>query len=156
MKKETLLKIRTIVDYHFYPGAGEALFPTTATIKYSSRTGRAKEIYYRGNLLATLQPIYGIYIPTLEGFRRLCRRFKYPRFRVTIKNDVANIIKQGKNVFAKHVVKADTNIRIEDEVAVTDEKGDLLAVGKAVLSGKAMTSFRRGIAVRVRHGVAEK
>jgi archaeosine-15-forming tRNA-guanine transglycosylase len=31
-----------------------------------------------------------------------------------------------------------------------------LAVGRAILSGKEMKAFSRGVAVRVRRGVAEK
>jgi archaeosine-15-forming tRNA-guanine transglycosylase len=34
--------------------------------------------------------------------------------------------------------------------------GEVLAVGRAQLSGKEMKEFSRGIAVRVRRGVTEK
>lgn len=153
MKEDALRKIRAIVDYQFCPGAGEALFPDGITVKYSKRTGRAKEVYHNGVLLATLQPIYGTFTPTIKGFARLCQHFKPPKFRVAIKNEVAEIIKQGKNVFVKHVVNVDRNIRVEDEVVITDEKDEILAIGKAALSGEAMLAFKRGVAVKVRHGV---
>jgi uncharacterized protein with predicted RNA binding PUA domain len=40
-------------------------------------------------------------------------------------------------------------------VVVTNEDDDLLAVGKALLSGMEMLAFKRGIAVKVRRGAEE-
>jgi 7-cyano-7-deazaguanine tRNA-ribosyltransferase len=39
------------------------------------------------------------------------------------------------------------------EVVVINNKDDVLAVGKAVLSGGEMLAFNRGIAVKVRRGI---
>ena len=155
MEKDVLWKIQAIADYQFGSGAGDILFPKNVTIKYSPRTGRAKEIFLKGKLIATLQPIYGIYIPAMAGFLRLYSRFRTSSFKVIVRNEVADIIKEGKNVFAKHVVAAGQKIQIEDEVAVTDEKGSILALGKAALNGKTMASYRKGIAVKVRHGTTK-
>ena len=38
------------------------------------------------------------------------------------------------------------------EVIVVDEDSEVLAVGRAVLSGIEMKAFKRGVAVKVRHG----
>jgi len=40
-------------------------------------------------------------------------------------------------------------------VVVVDGRHEVLAVGRAVLTGKEMKAFKRGVAVRVRHGTAE-
>ena len=61
-------------------------------------------------------------------------------------------IEDAQALPAKHVVKADRDIRPKDEVIVVDEEGGVLAVGHAILSGDEMTVFRRGVAVKVRHG----
>jgi len=63
------------------------------------------------------------------------------------------LIREGRNVFAKHVVKADPWIRPQDEVIVVNDRRELLAVGRAVLTGSEMTQFKRGIAVKTRRGV---
>ena len=44
-------------------------------------------------------------------------------------------------------------IRAKDEVIVRDESGNVLAVGRALLSSAEMTAFKTGVAVKVRHGV---
>jgi len=62
------------------------------------------------------------------------------------------VVAEGRNVFAKHVVEADPEIRSGDEVIVVDERDILVAVGKAVLSGEEMVAFSRGIAVKTRIG----
>lgn len=54
------------------------------------------------------------------------------------------------NLFAVGVVNADPNIRAGDEVVVT-LKGESIAVGVAMMSGREMTELKRGIAVKVRH-----
>jgi uncharacterized protein with predicted RNA binding PUA domain len=77
---------------------------------------------------------------------------KPPRV-VVVRDDVAEFIRAGRNVFAKHVVSADSSIRPQDEVIVIREKRQLLAVGRAVLAGWEMTQFKRGIAVKTRRGV---
>ncbi|MEM3703718.1 MAG: PUA domain-containing protein [Candidatus Bathyarchaeia archaeon] len=51
---------------------------------------------------------------------------------------------------------ANSEIRPKDEVIVVNEKGDFLAVGKAVLSGEEMTAFKSGVAVKVRRGCMEE
>lgn len=39
---------------------------------------------------------------------------------------------------------------------VVDDEGGVLAVGRAVLTGKEMRAFKRGVAVRVRRGLDEE
>ena len=85
----------------------------------------------------------------------MLRAFKSPRLRVVVRSDVGEFIRQGRNVFAKHVVAACEEIRPESEVLIVDEGEMFLGVGKAVLTGREMTAFRTGAAVKTRHGVDE-
>jgi uncharacterized protein with predicted RNA binding PUA domain len=71
---------------------------------------------------------------------------------VTVQDDVSEFIADGGDVFAAHVVRAHGDIRAKDEVIVIDKNRRVLAVGRAVLSGEEMTSFKRGVAVKVRRG----
>ena len=101
----------------------------------------------------TLRPTDGLFSLSIAGAKRIVKKAKY---RVTVQNDVAEFIIKGGDVFAKHVVRADKNIRPKDEVIVVDENGEVLAVGRAVLSGDEMEAFKSGVAVKVRHGLLEE
>jgi len=83
-------------------------------------------------------------------------RVKPQRLWVKVQEEAEPFVVKGKSVFAKHVVDADEEIRPQEEVIVTNERGEVLAVGKAILSGKEMKAFKKGVAVRVRRGVAEE
>jgi len=71
---------------------------------------------------------------------------------VTILDDVAEVIVQGKNAMAKHVVEAGSCIRPGDEVVVLDSKKGVLGVGRALLNMEEMLAFQTGVAVRIRRG----
>jgi predicted RNA-binding protein (TIGR00451 family) len=147
-----LVKMRA--DYQFGPGAGEALTSGGVKVEISKRTGKPRYVYdLDGRLLATIRWNDGFLALTLEGARLLKERFKPPRLRVVVKNDVRDFIRQGRSVFAKHVVKVDPEIRCGDEVIVVDEDDNLLAVGRAMLSSYEMLAFNSGVAVKVRRGV---
>jgi predicted RNA-binding protein (TIGR00451 family) len=75
--------------------------------------------------------------------------------RVTVKREVEKFIAEGRDLFAKHVTKADPELRAGEEVIVVSGSGNILAVGKALLTGEEMLGFKRGIAVKTRRGVDE-
>lgn len=78
-----------------------------------------------------------------------------PRLWVKVQEEAAPFIAEGKSLFAKHVMDADEEILPHEEVIVINEENEVLAVGKALLSGREMKAFKRGVAVRVRRGAAE-
>lgn len=150
---ETLTRIRAIADYQLGRGAGKALFPNRVKVVFSRRTGRIRHIYLDEELLATLRPRDGMFSLTLAGAKRLLKGVDPLRLWVKVPNDVACFVADGKSVFAKHVVGSDPEIRPQEEVIVVDEDGSLVAVGRAVLTGREMLAFKRGVAVKVRRGV---
>jgi len=154
--QSVLQKIRSIADYQLGKGAGKALFPDSVQVAFSRRTGRIRHIYLRHELLATLRPTDGMFSLTIKGAKRLLRGVKSLQLWVKIQKDVEPFIAQGKSVFAKHVVDADNEIRPQEEVIVIGENDEVLAVGKAVLTGKEMKVFKHGVAVKVRRGVSEE
>lgn len=155
-KSRILEKIRKVADYQLGRGAGDSLFPDGVSVVFSRRTGRIRHIYLRGKLLATLRPTDGMFSLTIKGGKRLLKRVDPPRLWVKVSKDAAPFIVEGRSVFAKHIIAADPQIRPQEEIMVTDEDGKLLAVGKAVLTGREMTAFKRGVAVKVRRGIAEE
>ncbi|MEM2336697.1 MAG: PUA domain-containing protein [Candidatus Bathyarchaeia archaeon] len=154
--ENALQRIRSVADYQFGKGVGEVLFPQDVEIAYSKRTGRIRYVFLNGKRLATMRPMDGLFSLSIEGAKRILESGVPAKCIVTVKNDVSKFIAEGGDVFAVHVLKADDEIRPKDEVIVVNEKGEVLAVGKAVLSGEEMTAFKVGVAVKVRRGSSEE
>lgn len=146
-----LRRVRTIADYQFGSGSGEALFPEGCRFQVSS-TGRIRQIRLDGERLATLRAQDGRLTLGVVGAARLQAGLAPPAYRVVMKEDVAEFIADGKNAMAKHVVEADTGIRAGDEVLVVTGDDLLLATGAAMLSGREILAFNYGVAVKVRQG----
>jgi len=151
---EELFKLRGVASYQLGRGTGPALFTKETMVVHSSRTGRMRHLYRDGKLVATLRPTDGMLALSLAGAQLLMKGRSFRNI-VTVQTDVSDFIKCGRNVFAKHVVHASSTIRPEDEVVVVNERNELLATGRAFLSGEEMLSFRRGVAVKVRHGSSQ-
>ncbi|MFQ6095130.1 MAG: PUA domain-containing protein [Candidatus Bathyarchaeia archaeon] len=151
-----LRKVRCVADYQFGRGAGEKLFPESATFGLSKRTGRVRYIYLDGELLATVRPSNGLLTLTVKGAERLVEAECSKDLLVVVQDNVSSFIEKGRNVFARHVVSASEEIRPGQEVIIVNSKSKVLAVGKAVLTGREMRFFKRGVAIRVRRGTAEK
>ena len=156
MDDEALSKIRCVADYQFGKDVGAKLFPDTVRIVYSKNTGKIRHIHLNEEMLATLKPTTGLFALTIAGAKRLVREVNPLCYWVKIQDDVESFIAKGRSAFAKHVTDADPEIRPHDEVLVINSRNEVLAVGRALLSGTEMKAFSRGIAVRVRRGVTEK
>jgi len=155
-KHDVLQKIRSIANYQFGRGVGERLFPNNVDVVFSKRTKRIRHIYFGGRRLATLRPTDGMFSLTVAGAKRIFGSTKHPRLWVKVSGDAAPFVAKGKSVFAKHVVDVDEEIRPREEVVVLDEMGEVLAVGRTVLTGAEMKAFKCGVAVRVRWGSLEE
>jgi conserved protein with predicted RNA binding PUA domain len=150
-----LSKVRSIADYQFGKGVGLQLFPDNIEIQYSPRTGRIRFINLNGERLATLRPTDGVLSLSLKVAQTMAEKTPFAKCFVTVKNDVSKFIAAGGDVFAVHVVKVDTHVGAKDEVIVIDEDGQVLAVGRTMLSSEEMKAFKTGVAVKVRHGTKE-
>jgi uncharacterized protein with predicted RNA binding PUA domain len=150
-----LQRIWSVADFQFGRGVGHLLFPRNVRIEYSRRTGRIRYVYLNGIRLATMRPTDGLFSLSLVGAERLAGHLDKAKCVVTVKGDVSEFVAAGGDVFAVHVLHADEDIRAKDEAVVVDENKNVLAVGRAVLSSEEMTSFKRGVAVKVRRGIHE-
>ncbi len=138
-------KVKTIIDYQFGKGAGTLI--KDIKIK-KSKNNRIKEIYdKKGNLLFVVRAKDGFISLQPHGALLLRDFIK----KVYADTKYEEFYKQGKDVFAKHVIKAD-NIKPREEVVIVCN--DIVAIGEAVLSSKEMIDFKEGIAVKVRKGIA--
>lgn len=150
--EDALTRIRAVADYQFGRNVGDRLFPRKVKISFSKRTGRIRYVFLEEKRLATMRPTDGFFSLGIEGAKRILEHAPSARCFLTVKDDVSKFIIEGGDVFAAHVVEADVEIRAKDEVVVLDSNRRVLAVGRAVLSGKEMKAFRRGAAVKVRRG----
>jgi predicted RNA-binding protein (TIGR00451 family) len=149
--KEDLFKLRAIADYQFGFGAGSVLFPDGIRIEYSKNTNRPRHIFLNDTLLANYRPTDAMLTITIAGAERLNRLSGFRSY-VVVLDDVKEFILQGKNLFAKHVTAVGSEIRPDDEVIVRNKCGEVIAVGKAVLTSEEMKNFKKGMAVNVRRG----
>ena len=148
-------KVRSIANYQFGKGVGVQLFPDNIEIQYSPRTGRIRYINLDGERLATLRPTDGVLSLSLKAAVFIAKNTPFAKCFVTVQNEVSKFIAAGGDVFAVHVVKVDAGVGAKDEVIVLDEDGQVLAVGRTMLSSDEMKAFKTGVAVKVRHGSKE-
>ncbi len=148
-----LKRIRSIADYQFGESAGKTLFPDNVTIEYSHSTGRIRYISLNGERIATLRPTDGLLSPSIVAARTVSEKLPNAHCFVTVQQEVAEFIAKGGDVFAVHVVNVDAEVHAKDEVVVRDERGKVLAVGRAFLSAAEMQAFKTGVAVKVRHSI---
>ena len=153
----SLTRVRAVADYQFGKKVGTRFLPKHVKIGYSERTGRIRYVHLDGVRLVTLRPTDGLFSLSINGAKRLLSRCRKSLVCiVSVRNDVSDFMKKGGDVFAAHVVDASDEIRAKDEVIVIDENNQLLAVGRAVLSGDEMRAFKRGVAVKIRRGCADE
>jgi len=147
-----LRRIRGIADYQYGEGVGTRLFPDNVQIEYSHSTGRIRYINQNGKRIATLRPTDGMLSLSLDAARTLVKSCPLAPCFVTVRQDISKFVADGGDLFAAHVIKADTEIHAKDEVIILDEQGQVVAVGRAFLSSQEMMAFKTGVAVKVRHG----
>jgi len=153
--ENALSRIRSIADYQFGKGVGAKLFPENVDIIYSKATGRIRYLYLDGERLATLRPTDGLLSLSLTAARLVAENRDFTNI-VTVQNEVSEIIADGGDVFAVHVITVNAEVHAKDEVIILDEDHHVLAVGRALLSAVEMQAFKRGVAVKVRRGSAKE
>lgn len=167
MKKETFSsfaraaasksKLSMSLDYIFGGGTSKKLNFDSLRFEHSRRTGRLRYVVDKvsGEILFTLRP-NGSIAPTLLGAKFMLgprKRKAKPRWVVIVIDGVSEFISQGRSVFCRHVASCDDELRAGEDVAILNESGELLAVGKTIVPGAYMKQFKKGVAVKVREGI---
>lgn len=134
--EKVLNQLRSIAIYQWGLKAREFI-PDNVKIK-----GRYhKRVLVNGKQIALLNMDYGLFKLNLEGGRIL-------------KNLGINIVNidfdlQTNTVFAPGINNADFNIIPNDEVVIVRDD-EVIGVGRAIMTGKEMTSCNRGIGVKIK------
>ncbi|WP_267163652.1 PUA domain-containing protein [Halovenus salina] len=145
--------LRTVARYQFGPDAGDALFPQAESLDVTrTSSGRPRQIHTDDGRIATYERD-GRFRLGIAGGERLDSSLPADAYRVVVDDESEPFVREGRNVFAKFVVRADETIRPRDEVLVVHEDGRLLGVGRAELSGEGMLAFETGMAVKTREGI---
>ncbi|BDR92776.1 PUA domain-containing protein [Vulcanisaeta souniana] len=135
--------VRGVLSYIYGPGILKKL---SGEFRIEvSKTGGLRRIYLGDRLVFTIRASDGRPLPTLEGARLIDKV-------VVVSRDAAPFVKQGRSVMAKFVVDI-RNAVPGDEVAIYSEDGELLGVGRLMLSRDEARSVGRGVAVKLRHHV---
>jgi len=149
-----LRKIKAISDYQFGPEITDILFDdvTTLRIERSRNTDKIKFIYHENDLILTLRPTNGFFSLTLHSARKILQHTEAPKLRTIVLTEISDFIKEGRNVFCKHVVDIDTDLRPMDEVIVVNQDDELLAIGRLKIPARQVKFFQSGIAINIRKG----
>ncbi len=148
-----LERVRATADMQFGRGAADALLAGKVELVTSKKTGRIRNVIVDSKHVLSMRAHDGMFSLRAEGGRLLHTGLPAPSLRVVVEAETAEFNRQGKNVFAKFVTEADSDLRPGDEVLVVDPEDKLAAVGQALLNPEEMIAFQRGLAVKVREGL---
>lgn len=152
LSEKEIRKLKAVADYQFDRGVGEVLFRGELRA-VKGKGGKIRQVWVDDKPLCSIRASDGFIILNREGAIRVHSALKFPRLRVVVADEAVPFVQKGRDVFAKHVIDADPEIRPGEEVLVVDQKDRLLATGKAVLTGEEMKVFKIGVAVKVRRGI---
>ncbi len=146
-------KIALHLDYIYGSGTAHFWPLEELTFDLSKRTGRIKYVYSKEGLLATIRE-NGSLALTVLGAALLARSEGFKKgYCVTVSDEAAGPVSEGRSVFVKHIVKYGELIKPKLDVAVLDRKERVIAVGQSVISSRMMAELKKGVAVKVREGL---
>lgn len=150
-----LRQIQAISDYQFGINITDILFDDIDHIRLerSPNTNKIRYLYHKNNLLLTLRPNNSFFTLSLYSAKKINTKTSAPKLRVIVLNEISEFIRKGRNVFCKHVVGIDDDLRPLDEVIVVNQDDELLAIGKLKIPVPYVKSFSSGVAVNIRKGI---
>ena len=148
-------QVKAISDYQFGKEITNILFRDLEDIhiERSRATDKIRYIFHKKNLMLALRPNNGFFTLSLYSANIIINNISAPKLRVIVLNEISEFIKKGRNVFCKHVVDIDENLRPLDEIIVVNQDDELLAIGRLKLPISYIKSFSSGVAVNIRKGV---
>ncbi len=149
-----LKKLQSIADFQFGKGSGEVLFSGNIEIERSKGTNRIRFLYLDRVRICSFRVRDGFLVPSLIGGKILHK--KDFGFKVMVNEDTEPFVREGKTVFAKHILKADPQISIKDEVILINLNNEFLGIGTAKISGSMMREMDKGVAVSTRKGMKKE
>jgi len=140
------------VDYLFGKSISQTIPMDRLDFTFSKRTGKVKSILLGDDLIAIFRSDGSIAL-TIHGAKLFVKNPKFADNCVVVKDEAKDFVSIGRSVFTKHILSCGDRIKPKSEVVIMDTNGNVIAVGKALLSAKMMRQFRSGVAVKVRKGI---
>ncbi|RLG54696.1 MAG: tRNA guanosine(15) transglycosylase TgtA [Thermoproteota archaeon] len=140
-----------LLQYQFGPEARDAF--ESPRIVRSKRTGMPRQVFDGEERVGMIRHYDGMFVPSLEGARKLIRVLPYPKCRVVVKKEFVEAVARGTSVFTHFVDDLDPEIRPYQEIIAVDGSDSVLAVGKTILAGPEVREFKRHPFMRIRHHV---
>jgi 7-cyano-7-deazaguanine tRNA-ribosyltransferase len=145
-----MMRCRAVLDMQLGRGAADILDNVDVKLVKSERTGKIRNVMIDGMHALSMRAADGRFTLKIDGARLLMKVLAPPKMRVTVDDEPAEFAAKGNNVFAKFVKECDVDVRPGDDVLVVNTKGELAAVGRALMNREEMLAFKRGVAVRVK------
>ena len=145
-------KLSAHIDALFGNGVSQALEADKTSFDFSRRTGRIKNFSIANRLVGTFRTDGGIAI-TIYGASMLTQSTQFRENCIKASEEATPFVSEGRSLFCKHVIWCGSNVKTGSDVVVLDSKSDIIAVGVALMSAKAMMAYKKGVAVRIREGI---
>lgn len=143
--------LRRVADYQFGMGAGDALISGDIELIKSKNTDRVRNVLRNKKHILSVKNDGKLSLK-IRGAEILLKNMEYPHMRIVISDDAVPFVSEGRNVFVSTIVECDREIRPGDEVLIVDKDDQLVAVARAILSGREMKEFEKGMAAKVTEG----
>ena len=150
---EHFVKLQQSLDALFGTGSSKYL-PKDIDIILSRKTGRIRTVSHKGKLLCTLR-INGSLAISIDFAQTLLQSKTFQANCIEINKDAAPFVMEGRSVFCKHVVWCGKNVRVAADTPILFENR-VIAVGRAILSSKMISDFKRGVAIKVRDSLKSR
>ena len=122
----------------------------------SRKTGKIRNVISDGEHVLSMRAGDGLYTLRMEGAKRIIAACPKPFMRVQVMDDAVPFVSNGRNAFAQFVTECDPEIRLMEEVIVTDKDDNPIATGRAFLIPFEIRQMKKGMAVKVRSGSDEE
>lgn len=134
-----------IVAYVYGWDAANRLRGMKIEVEYNATLRRIKHIYVDGKVAFSIRASDGLLIPTTYGASLIDSWVK-------VNGETAAFVKQGRSVPAKSVIDVKNAVQNMD-IAILDENGNVIGVGRLLLMPDEVRTVSRGFAVKTRHHV---
>ncbi len=152
-----LRKLKAISYYQFGQEITPILFRelNNIIIVRSKNTNKIKYVHLKDTdeLLLSLKPTNGLFTLSFLAAQMIVKETRPPKLRAIVLTEISEFILKGRNVFCKHVIDIDDELRPMDEVIVVNQQDEVLAIGRVKIPIAYIKSFTRGVAIDVRKGI---
>jgi predicted RNA-binding protein len=133
--------LHALADYHFGKGIGKEFF---TKCKIKGKPYLPQRIFKDKEQLGVIQPTSGKLLLSMKTGEILAKKNIY-----YIKTDTEKL--EGSTLFAVAVTDVDEKIRPSDDIVILSSKGELLAVGWALMAGRDIIKQKRGSVAKIRN-----